>query len=112
MLGRASPVALREKVGSYSIAAIVAESPVSASPCCFLFWVCDDTKHEPRAKTSLAYSEDTELDCYMIVYHPYRPLLQYVNDNNIKDRDLLQSAWCVFELSKYSRGVCLSCAGG
>lgn len=36
-----------------------------------------------------------EIDSYMIVYHAYRPLLQYGNDANIKDKDLISAAWCV-----------------
>lgn len=34
-----------------------------------------------------------DLDCYLIVYHPYRPLTQYLHDLNAPH--LLQTAWSV-----------------
>ncbi|KAI9016761.1 cyclin-like protein [Hyaloraphidium curvatum] len=35
-----------------------------------------------------------EMDFYMILYHPYRPLVQYLDDLNL-DRNCLQTSWSI-----------------
>jgi cyclin-C len=45
-----------------------------------------------------------ELDCYLIVYHPYRPLIQYMSDAGLKS--YLQLAWLIVNDS-YRTELCL-----
>lgn len=45
-----------------------------------------------------------ELDCYLIVYHPYRPLIQYMSDAGLKN--YLQFAWLMINDS-YRTELCL-----
>ena len=45
-----------------------------------------------------------ELDCYLIVYHPYRPLIQYMSDAGLKA--YLQFAWLIVNDS-YRTELCL-----
>jgi cyclin-C len=45
-------------------------------------------------------------DCCLILYHPYRPLVQFVSDLGPEDYQLLQVAWRIVNDS-YRTDVCL-----
>ena len=46
-----------------------------------------------------------ELDCYLIVYHPYRPLIQFAQDAQVPEA-VLSTAWFIVN-DTYRTDLCL-----